>query len=124
MHRLLVWPVVLPLAGALVALLWPRQARPIGLGAVAASLAAVSILVWQVAESGALQHALGGWETGLGIALRADALSAGLLLMSALVAMAVGVYAGGYFADAGVQERFWPLWLLLLPRRPCYFLQK
>ncbi len=117
MNSLLVWPVALPLAGALAALLWPRQARPVGLGAVAASLAAVSILVWQVAESGALRHALGGWETGLGIALRADALSAGLLLMSALVAMAVGVYAGGYFADARVQERFLAP-LAVVARRP------
>jgi formate hydrogenlyase subunit 3/multisubunit Na+/H+ antiporter MnhD subunit len=114
MHSLLVWPVVVPLIGALAALVWPRQARPIGLVAVAASLAVVCLLLLRVGEFGVLRHALGGWETGLGIALQADALSVGLLLMSALVATGVGVYAGGYFADAAMQGRFWPLWLLLL----------
>jgi formate hydrogenlyase subunit 3/multisubunit Na+/H+ antiporter MnhD subunit len=111
---LLVWPVALPLAASLAALLWCRRAAWIGLTASVGTLAAVVALAWQVAAEGSLMHALGGWDPGLGIALRADALAVALLLMSALVALGAGVYATGYFGDARVRARFWPLWLLLL----------
>jgi formate hydrogenlyase subunit 3/multisubunit Na+/H+ antiporter MnhD subunit len=49
----------------------------------------------------------------LGIALRADALSAVLLVLTALVALAASVYATAYFAHPASKTRFWPLWLLL-----------
>ncbi len=73
MNSLLVWPVALPLVAALRALLWPRRARWIGVAASVATLVAVVLLTWRVAAEGPLIHALGGWEPGLGIALRADA---------------------------------------------------
>jgi formate hydrogenlyase subunit 3/multisubunit Na+/H+ antiporter MnhD subunit len=111
---LLVWPVALPLAGSLGALLWPRRSGWIGVTAGFATLLVVGLLLGRVAAEGPLRHALGGWETGLGIALRADALAVSLLMMSALVALAAGMYATGYFADADQRGRFWPLWLLLL----------
>jgi len=114
MNSLLVWPVALPLAASLAALLWPRRCDGIGLVAAVATLAAALLLLWRVVAEGPLTHALGGWEPGLGIALRADALAASLLLMSALVALGIGIYASGYFRDAGTAARFWPLWLLLL----------
>jgi formate hydrogenlyase subunit 3/multisubunit Na+/H+ antiporter MnhD subunit len=113
-NSLLIWPVALPLAASLVALLWPRRSGWIGITASFATLVAVALLIWRVTAEGPLIHTLGGWEPGLGIALRADALASALLLMSALVALGAGIYATGYFADAGQQARFWPLWLLLL----------
>ena len=57
---------------------------------------------------------LGGWSSGLGIALRADPLAASLLLMNAGVAFVAGLYAKAYFADARVKASFWPLWLMLI----------
>lgn len=113
MNSLLIWPVAVPLAAALAALLSPRRAALVGIAAGVATLAVVTFLTWRIAEEGPLIHALGGWEPGLGIALRADALAASLLVMSALVVLGAGIYASGYFRDAATQARFWPLWLLL-----------
>jgi formate hydrogenlyase subunit 3/multisubunit Na+/H+ antiporter MnhD subunit len=114
MTSLLIWPVALPLAAALAGLVWPRRAPWIGMAATLATLAAASLLLAQVSTHGPLAQVLGGWETGLGIALRADGLSAALLLMSALVALGTGLYATGYFREPHRQAQFWPLWLLLL----------
>jgi formate hydrogenlyase subunit 3/multisubunit Na+/H+ antiporter MnhD subunit len=109
---LLVWSIALPLIGALAAAVLPRWGTGLALAAGAATLAASAGVLWQVAAEGPVRYALGGWEPGLGIALQADALSALLLAMTALVAAAVSVYASGYFGRAEDRERFWPLWML------------
>jgi len=114
MNSLPVWPIMLPLGAALLAVIWPRRSAWIGIAASLATLTAVGLLMAQVASRGTLVHALGGWEPGLGIALRADALAVALLLMSSLVALAAGWYATGYFRDANRQSQFWPVWLLML----------
>ena len=86
MNSLLIWPIAIPLAAALGALLWPRHGGRFGVAAAIATLVATGWLLWRVVTEGPLTHALGGWEPGLGIALRADALAVSLLLMSSLVA--------------------------------------
>jgi multicomponent Na+:H+ antiporter subunit D len=109
----LVWSVGLPLIGALFATLAPGRGNLVGVvSGVLALLAALAVL-WQVAAGGPVRVALGGWEPGLGIALQADALSALLLVMTALVALAASVYATAYFSHSADRARFWPLWLLL-----------
>ncbi|MES9862947.1 MAG: proton-conducting transporter membrane subunit [Candidatus Thiodiazotropha sp. LLP2] len=122
MNNLLVWPVVLPLLGALLALLWPRRSTWIGVAGSGLSLLAVLLLTMRVAEDGVLELALGGWSPGLGIALRADGLSVLMLLMTALVSMAVAVYASVYFSDAERRAEFWVLWLLLITALHALFL--
>jgi formate hydrogenlyase subunit 3/multisubunit Na+/H+ antiporter MnhD subunit len=114
MSSLPVWPIILPLAAAVLAVLWPRRSAWIGIAASLATLAATGLLLAQVASQGTVIHAIGGWEPGLGIALRADALAVAVLLMSSLVALAAGWYATGYFSDAQRQSRFWPIWLLMI----------
>lgn len=114
MNSLLIWPIALPLIGSLVALVWPRQAARAALLVMLATLVATLAVVREVAGTGVLEHALGGWTPGLGIALRADVLSAALLLMSALVVLAASTYATAYFTDSKRQARFWPLWLMLV----------
>lgn len=114
MNSLPVWLVMLPLAAALLAVVMPTRSAWIGIVAGIATFLLAILTAWQVAANGTLVHALGGWEPGLGIALRADPLSAALLVMSTLVALAAGGYATGYFTDKQRQSRFWPLWLLLL----------
>ena len=71
------------------------------------------ILLYGVGTQGALSYEIGGWTAGLGIALRADGLSALLLMMTALVMLAASIYASAYFSKAVERARFWPLWLLL-----------
>lgn len=114
MNDLLAWSVALPLLGSLCALVWPRRANWAGIGASAAALVVAGLVVADVMRHGTLELAIGGWAPGVGIALRADGLSAALLLMSASIALAAGLYATTYFADLKRRAGFWPLWLLLV----------
>jgi len=114
MNNLLIWPIMLPLLAALVAVVWPGQVNRIGIAAGLSTLVAVVLLLSRVATEGPLLLTLGGWTPGLGIALRVDALSITLTLMVTLVALAAGIYATGYFANEDERARFWPLWLLLV----------
>ena len=113
MTDMLIWLVATPLVGALVTLVLPRQATAlVNLTAVATTAIAFTLL-YQVEKQGALDYEIGGWTAGLGIALRADGLSAMLLIMTALVVTAASVYASAYFRQLSERARFWPLWLLL-----------
>jgi multicomponent Na+:H+ antiporter subunit D len=105
--------VALPVAGAIATLLLPRSATAVAIGTGLATTVAAGLLLFGVATQGALHYEIGGWSAGLGIALRADGLSALLLLMTALVVLAASIYASVYFSTASERARFWPLWLLL-----------
>ena len=109
----LVWLAALPLIGAVATLLLPRQGNAIANASAVATAVTAGILVHAVSGQGSLHYAIGGWQAGLGIALRADGLSALLLLMTALVMLAATTYAGAYFSTATQRRHFWPLWLLL-----------
>ncbi len=114
MNDAIVWVILIPLLGSLISLAWLRYASLIAISSNLLALAASIILVAQIHESGPLQHQLGSWQSGLGIALRADALSSILLVMSNLVVTAASFYASAYFVDSVKQARFWPLWLMLV----------
>ncbi len=109
----LIWLVALPMTGAVVALLLPRHATALVNMLAVATTAVAGTLLYAVSQQGILSYEIGGWSAGLGIALRADGLSALLLLMTALVVLASSVYASAYFSKAEERARFWPLWLLL-----------
>ena len=108
----LIWVVALPLAGAVATLLLPRAATAVVIASGLGTGAAAAALLYGVATHGPLDYAIGGWSAGLGIALRADALSALLVMMTALVALAASVYSSAYFNKARQRARFGPLWLL------------
>jgi formate hydrogenlyase subunit 3/multisubunit Na+/H+ antiporter MnhD subunit len=103
----------MPLAGALATLLLPRRATVVVIITGVMTTLAGGILLYGVGTQGALSYEIGGWTAGLGIALRADGLSALLLMMTALVMLAASIYASAYFSKAVERARFWPLWLLL-----------
>ena len=109
----LIWLVAMPLAGALATLLLPRHATVVVIITGVVTTLAGGILLYGVGTQGALSYEIGGWTAGLGIALRADGLSALLLMMTALVMLAASIYASAYFSKAVERARFWPLWLLL-----------
>jgi multicomponent Na+:H+ antiporter subunit D len=88
------WAVVVPLAAAVAALLCPPRGRlVVALAAMAAVPAAVAGLILEVWSLGPRRHLLGGWAAPLGIELHADGLAALMLGVSAVVAVATGVYA-------------------------------
>jgi formate hydrogenlyase subunit 3/multisubunit Na+/H+ antiporter MnhD subunit len=116
---LLVLAVLAPVIGVLAGLvLGGRHARnialiTIALGGVVALAVADAVLV----EGGELVYLLGGWAPPLGVALRADGLSAAMLLAGTVVVAGIAVYAGRDFATArGAPEsrRSLAFWLLLL----------
>jgi len=105
--------VSVPLIGALLVTAVPGRVQGLGLLAALATLATVGLVTAEVWQQGSLRSDLGGWGAPLGISLAADGLSAALLAMAALVALAVSVYASGYFSRGETETHFWPLWLLL-----------
>ena len=109
MSDAVVWAIALPLAGALVAILAPGRGNLVGVTASCGVTAAAVALLWQVGTGGPVRYALGGWTPGLGIALHADGLAAVLILMTALVALAVSVYATAYFTDPADRTILAPL---------------
>lgn len=114
---LLVLAILLPVIGILaIFTLGLRRAERIAFLVLPAGfLVALGVAV-DVARSGAaVTYVVGGWQPPLGIALQADGLSAVLMLMTAIVLCAVGIYARGQFATPpdAVETRqpmvFWTL---------------
>ena len=118
------WAVVLillPLVGAIVCFLWPKNVNQLGLVTLAGVfLSVVGLGAWLL-ENGVYHHAVGGWNAPLGIHLYADGLSLVMLGITALVGLFVSVYATAYF-DRVQSEQFWPLWLFLLTALNALFL--
>ena len=131
----LVTVLVVPLAGAVAALLAGRRgAVAAGLLTSALAVAAAFALAAAVLAGGMQRVAVGGWAVPLGIELRADGLATAMLLMTAVIGAGIAVYAWRYFGAAGhhaqhdphdlpaglsapaapasTQWLFWPVWLL------------
>ncbi len=114
------WVILLPLAGACLALLAGKRVTPV-VGVVTAMLTfgAVAGLAWDVWQLGQQRYALGGWTIPLGINLYADGLTILMLLMTASVGLGVSIYSLGYFTHSPVEggwsedHGFWPLFLFL-----------
>lgn len=92
---LLVLAVILPVCAVLAILaLGPRFAERIAMVALAAGLAIAAAIVTTLLLNGrALSYVVGGWQPPLGIAMRADGLSAAMLAMTAVVVAAAGHFA-------------------------------
>ncbi len=120
MSTALVWPVIVPFAGAVLAFLLPRRlAEPASLVAAGLTTAAVLPVLRRLYTDGPQRIAVGGWGAPLGIDLAADGLSGILLLMSAIIGLVISLYARIYFRPytEGRKKRardlFWPIWLML-----------
>ncbi|MFZ1444485.1 MAG: hypothetical protein WAS49_03265, partial [Candidatus Dechloromonas phosphoritropha] len=116
---LLVLALVLPLLGVLAALvLGGRNARRVAFLTIPLGLVFAMAIIVELVHSGQTQvYLLGGWAPPLGIALRADGLSAVMLLTTTVILLAVAFFARADFATpAGVSEARAPFmfWTLLL----------
>jgi multicomponent Na+:H+ antiporter subunit D len=135
---LVAWSILVPLAGAVAALVaGPRGGRWAGILTASLALAAHLGLAARVWAAGTLRHRVGGWGAPLGIDLLADGLSALMLLMTGAVGLLVTIYAFAYFEDHGedggpdaradgARRRllFWPLWLFLWAALAALFLTR
>ncbi len=95
---LLLLPVLIPLAAALLSAMLPMQGRArqiVGVAATLAQTVSAGVVLSALPESGRLSLALGDWPLPYGIELAADGLSAALILVSALLGLAVMLFASG-----------------------------
>ena len=96
---LLVLAIMLPVAGMLLSVaLGGRHAErvalvlmPVGLGVAAA----IAVGVWRTHNL--LHYFVGGWKPPLGVALRADGLSAAMMVAAALLICGIGLFARAQF---------------------------
>ena len=114
---LLVLSIVVPVAGVLLAFaLGERYVRQVASTVVPVGLAiAVAVLVLLPRSDGHLVYLLGAWPPPLGVALRADGLSAVMLATTAVVICAVAIFAATDFRPQSVEARApFAFWILLL----------
>jgi formate hydrogenlyase subunit 3/multisubunit Na+/H+ antiporter MnhD subunit len=116
---LLVVAIILPAAGVLLSLvLGGRNPERIAFSLMPVALALASAIALQVWRAGApIVYHLGGWAPPLGAALRADGFSAVMLVTTALIIPAAGMFArAGFGTPPGLSEARAPLafWTLLL----------
>ncbi len=105
--------LLIPLFSALVCFIWHRLSHSICIASTLLNLILVYFISRQLFSSQTLSHAVGGWVPPLGIQLHLDGLSLFMILLTAIIAFAVAIYASAYYA----QEKFYtfaPLFLLLL----------
>src|SRR5215831_3995990 len=115
---LLVVAIVLPVVGVLLSLaLGGRHAERIALILMPAGLAvagAITAGVWRARAI--MQYFVGSWHPPLGVAFRADGLSAVMVLVTALLICGIGLFARAQFASPRQGEARAPsvFWTLLL----------
>lgn len=113
MNAELAWVILIPLLGAVLCLLsGPRGERWIAGAATLGTLGAASAIAWAVGRGATLRHAAGGWGASLGIDLRADGLSAVMLLAVGVVGALISAQAIQEWRTSARPERgFLSLWL-------------
>src|SRR5271169_810536 len=115
---LLVLAILLPVVGVLLSLaLGGRHAERVALILMPAGLAvavAIAAGVWRT--DNVLQYFVGGWDPPLGVAFRADGLSAAMILTAALLICGIGLFARAQFPSPEGAETRAPVvfWTLLL----------
>ncbi|MGF1548165.1 MAG: complex I subunit 5 family protein [Thiotrichales bacterium] len=118
------WLILLPLAWASVAfVMGPRRGARLALLGLVLQVGLALRLAFDVVNLGPRTYAVGGWGAPLGIDLMADGLAALMLLMTAAVALPLGVYARAYYrTKPRGGEWFWPLLGFLLAGLNALFL--
>jgi multicomponent Na+:H+ antiporter subunit D len=116
---MLVLSIVVPIVGVLLAFVaGGRHVERIALATMPVGLAIAVAIFFAVRQTRApLVYLLGGWAPPLGVALRADGLSAVMMVTTAVVICAIGVFARTDFpTPAGSVEARAPFtfWILLL----------
>src|SRR5262245_49007279 len=116
---LLVLAIVVPLVAVLLALAaGGRHVERLALGTMPLGLAIAGAIPVAMRQAGApLVYLLGAWPPPLGVALRADGLSAVMLAITAVVIGAIGLFAHADFrtpAETNEARAPFAFWILLL----------
>jgi len=109
-------PVVLPILGAALAIVGGRSRdfqRMISLLTLGTVLVVSIALLVEADDTGLVIHQEGGWPAPLGITLVADRFATLMLVVSAVVLLAVLVYAIGQRGEEDERVSFHPLYLVL-----------
>ena len=113
---LIILPIVIPFAAAILGLLLPNRSALQFANAVvgyAALAAASALLTWHVDAKGFAALQLGDWSAPFGISFVADRLAAIMTLVSSLVGLLVCIYSKRDIEDAARRQWFYPLCLFL-----------
>jgi len=116
MRILLPLPVLACLLGAGISMAFGRQRRvqrAVGVVALSTALVAAVLTLRHVDDHGPFAAFMGGWKAPMGIALVADRLSAMMAVVSAIVLIAVLVFAMGQPGTEQEQPSFHPVYLVL-----------
>ena len=117
MNALLVLPILVPLAAAVVSLLARRNRtvqRVVGVAATVALLVAALLLLARVVTGGIQVTHVGAWTAPFGITLVADHLAAVMVALGAVTGLATAVYSLGAIDRGRESCGYWPLVHLLL----------
>ena len=111
--------LLLPVVAALVVVVaGGRHGARIALVAMLLGLVVVAAIARDVLlAGGTLQYVIGGWSPPLGLRLRADGLSAAMMLTTAIIMLATAIYARADFASPDGEpesRRAYAFWTLLL----------
>jgi formate hydrogenlyase subunit 3/multisubunit Na+/H+ antiporter MnhD subunit len=104
--------VILPFIFGILCYAVGRYGALTGMFAALIILGLTTTLICEVYSFGTIRYAIGGWKSPLGIDLYLDGFSALMLQFSAMVGLAIVIYASGYFTkEEKIGAFFWPLWL-------------
>ncbi len=114
---MIVLPILLPLLIGILNLLAWRSARlqkAVSLSGAVIQLGTAAWLLFEVQPDGILHLAVGNWPAPFGIVLVVDLLSAIMVTLAAIVALAVVAYSQTAIDPARVSFGYYPLFFLLL----------
>jgi multicomponent Na+:H+ antiporter subunit D len=117
MIGLLIFPILLPLAGGAAAILVRKDARrSLQLALISAALLTLTgaWLLYNVHRNGIVATQIGNWPAPFGITLVADHLSAVMVLITAIVNLAVTCYAKTDIDTSLIGRGYYPLLQILV----------
>lgn len=113
-EQAILWPVIVPLGAAMLAVaFWGRRRAQelISLTGLLGLLASAVLLLLSVSSGGVLTAQFGNWPAPFGIGFAADMLSSVMVLVTALLSLAVGVFGLAGVRDSQARGGFQPLFL-------------
>ena len=117
MNGLLISCLLIPMITAVASFVLPGSVRMRGTVSATGSallLALSIVLLFQVSENGPLANQMGNWQAPMGITLVADMLSAMLIVVTAIVALCISIFAVGDVSEERASGGFFTFLNMLI----------